>query len=90
MNEGDATFIPAGAIHFIQNLSCEMTMNLNTYDYEDPGLLTLAPNLFRFQNPTLEAAFGQDAAGIESIRSKISTYALDRDPECMARCGITK
>eukprot|EP01121_Diplochlamys_sp_Union-15-3_P003608 TRINITY_DN1354_c0_g1_i4.p1 TRINITY_DN1354_c0_g1~~TRINITY_DN1354_c0_g1_i4.p1 ORF type:complete len:347 (-),score=36.07 TRINITY_DN1354_c0_g1_i4:124-1134(-) len=85
---GDATFVPKGAIHFLQNLSCNRTNSINGYNYEDPGLLILGSNLFRFPDDVLGAAFGLSEAEVDTVRDSIPPYPLYLAAECRQRCGF--
>ena len=86
---GHATVIPRGAIHFVQNLECTPAMELAAYNYEDPGLLTLGSNMFRFPDAPLNAAFGRGAKYIDALRQTIPAYPLDLDLECRRRCKLS-
>ena len=85
---GDATVIPRGAIHFVQNLECTPAMELAAYNYEDPGLLTLALNMFRFPDGPLSASFGENNNYIDKLREKIPAYPLDVNIACRKKCKL--
>lgn len=88
INVGYATAIPRGAIHFVQNLGCTPSVQLDAYNNEDPGLLTLALNMFRFSDDLLSSAFGQLDDAINNLRQTISGYPLDVTKACRKQCGF--
>ena len=85
---GHATVIPKGAVHFVQNLDCTPSVEIAAYNYEDPGLLTLGSNLFRFPDDLLSAAFGVNDNSINKLRKTIPGYPLDVNVACRKRCGL--
>ncbi|CAF1184141.1 unnamed protein product [Adineta ricciae] len=85
---GYAAAIPRGAIHFVQNLDCSPSMQIVAYNNEDPGLLTLGLNMFRFPDGPLSPAFGQPDDFINNLRSSIPGYPLDVNKECRRKCGL--
>lgn len=89
IHAGEATVIPRGAIHFIQNLDCVPGMGITAFNHEDAGLLTLGSNMFRFPNGPLSAAFGRDDNFIDQLRKTIPAYPLDVDKACRKRCGLS-
>jgi hypothetical protein len=86
---GYATVIPKAAIHFVQNLDCGTSMQLDAYNYEDPGLLTLGLNMFRFPDGPLSTAFGVSDNDIDKLRKTISGSALDVNKDCRKKCGLS-
>ncbi len=86
---GYATVIPRGAIHFVQNLDCAPATELAAYNYEDPGLLTVGSNMFRFPNDPLTAAFGQNEDFINDLRKKIPAYPLELNKACRKKCRLS-
>ncbi|CAF1067510.1 unnamed protein product [Adineta steineri] len=86
---GYATVIPKGAIHFVQNLDCENSTQLDTYDNEDPGLLTLGLNMFRFPDGPLSTGFGETDDYIDNLRQAIPNYPLDVNMDCRKKCGLS-
>ena len=85
---GDATAIPRGAIHFVQNLGCTPATELAGYNNEDPGLLTLASNMFRFPDGPLDANFDGNDNFLNKVRESIPAYPLYLNKECRKRCGL--
>ncbi|CAF1033946.1 unnamed protein product [Adineta steineri] len=86
---GYATVIPKGAIHFVQNLDCENSTQLDAYNNEDPGLLTLGLNMFRFPDGPLSAGFGETDDYIDNLRQAIPNYPLDVNMDCRKKCGLS-
>lgn len=85
---GDATAIPRGAMHFVQNLGCTPAVEIAAYNNEDPGLLSLASNMFRFPDGPLSANFGENDIYIDKLREKIPAYPLDVNKACRKKCGL--
>ncbi|CAF1160128.1 unnamed protein product [Adineta steineri] len=86
---GYATVIPQGAIHFVQNLDCANSTQLDAYNNEDPGLLTLGLNMFRFPDGPLSAGFGETDDYIDNLRQAIPNYPLDVNMDCRKKCGLS-
>ncbi|CAF1184162.1 unnamed protein product [Adineta ricciae] len=85
---GYATLIPRGAIHFVQNLGCTSSVQIDAYNNADPGLLTLGLNMFRFPDSVLSAAFGQTEDFIINLKRAIPAYPLDVNKACRTKCGL--
>lgn len=85
MRTGHITFFPQGLIHYQQNLSCKTAQYLAVLSSDDAGVLTVAPQFFRFEGQALEAAFGTN---------NLPTFEeLPGGPgegiaECRKRCGM--
>ncbi|CAF0765839.1 unnamed protein product [Adineta steineri] len=86
---GYATVIPKGAIHFVQNLDCANSTQLDAYNYENPGLLTLGLNMFRFPDGPLSVGFGETDDYIDNLRQAIPNYPLDVNMDCKKKCGLS-
>eukprot|EP00026_Physarum_polycephalum_P016778 Phypoly_transcript_17778.p1 GENE.Phypoly_transcript_17778~~Phypoly_transcript_17778.p1 ORF type:complete len:226 (+),score=38.66 Phypoly_transcript_17778:87-764(+) len=86
MNPGDITFVPRGALHFVQSLSCGVSQQHDAYNTEDPGLLTFGLNLFRFPDMAPESGFGIPKEYVEYVRQFLPGAALNPTAACLAAC----
>ncbi|KAJ3021106.1 hypothetical protein HKX48_009201 [Thoreauomyces humboldtii] len=88
LDKGKATFVPQGAIHFEQNLSCHPVTLIAANDNEDPGTLTIATEFWMLPDGTLEAALGAKETEIRKIRGHIPMGVAPGADECRKRCGL--
>ena len=59
-----------------------------SYSSEDPGLLTLALQSFKFPDAVLSTGFGISEKEVKELRSIIPGYPLDVNAECRRRCRL--
>eukprot|EP00921_Rhytidocystis_pertsovi_P013518 GHVQ01021879.1.p1 GENE.GHVQ01021879.1~~GHVQ01021879.1.p1 ORF type:complete len:283 (+),score=45.51 GHVQ01021879.1:648-1496(+) len=86
--QGQVTFFPQGLIHYQQNMGCYEAVYLSALNSEDPGVITVATQLFTLPNDTLEATFALDEYEIENIRGMLPAGPAQGRAACMKRCGI--
>lgn len=85
---------PQGAIHQEFNPDCEDTVFVAGFNHQDPGVQTIAPNLFSLRPDVVSATLGGvqmlDGKDIESFREAIpQNIALGIDA-CLRKCGIKR
>ncbi|KAJ3159611.1 hypothetical protein HDU86_001620 [Geranomyces michiganensis] len=88
LDTGKATFVPQGAIHFEQNLTCEPAVLIAANPSEDPGTLTIASEFWMLPDGTLEASVGIDEREVRKIRGHIPMGPAPGSEECRKRCGL--
>ncbi|KAJ3147044.1 hypothetical protein HDU89_005852 [Geranomyces variabilis] len=90
LDTGKATFVPQGALHFEQNLTCEPAVLIAANPSEDPGTLTIASEFWMLPDGTLEASLGVDEREVRKIRGHIPMGPSPGSEECRKRCGLEK
>ncbi|KAI8585395.1 RmlC-like cupin domain-containing protein [Geranomyces variabilis] len=90
LDTGKATFVPQGALHFEQNLTCEPAVLIAANPSEDPGTLTIASEFWMLPDGTLEASLGVDEREVRKIRGHIPMGPSPGSEECRKRCGLDK
>ncbi|KAJ3180435.1 hypothetical protein HDU87_001944 [Geranomyces variabilis] len=88
LDTGKATFVPQGALHFEQNLTCEPAVVIAANPSEDPGTLTIASEFWMLPDGTLEASLGVDESEVRKIRGQIPMGPAPGSEECRKRCGL--
>jgi hypothetical protein len=93
VRSGFSTFIPQGAVHFEQNLDCEIAFLIAANNHEDPGTLSIGTSFFQDLPGDLVApTLGIDEALVADIAAAgpASNAPLAGAAACRARCGLSK
>jgi hypothetical protein len=86
---GSATLFPEGSIHFQQNLACEPTVFIASFDNVDPGTSQIAQNFFALDAGVVNATLGDLGATIlENL--KLPENLILGAQSCLDRCGIDR
>jgi len=86
---GEATVFPKGSTHFQQNMDCNTTVFVSSFDYYDPGTLSLAQTLFGLDQGVVDATLGEIGVSVlDSI--KLPTNFIIGAQECLDRCNIDR
>jgi len=86
---GMATIFPMGSIHFQQNLACEPTVFVASFDKTDPGTSQIAQNFFALDKPIVEATLGEMGLSILDHLALPTNFILGAQ-ECLDRCKIDR
>jgi len=86
---GSATIFPKGSLHFQQNLGCEPTTFVASFDFVDPGALQAAQNFFALDKSVLNATLGGVGVGFLDSLQLPANVVLGAQ-ECLDRCGIDR
>lgn len=85
--------LPQGSIHYVFNDNCEPAITSNAFSSEDPGIMNVAPNLFKFSadilNGTLDYPKELDGYAPGDFLKHIPPSYVYGSAECMKRCGIS-
>lgn len=71
IGEGQVTFFPQGLMHYQQNLGCETANYISGLNHEDPGVVTISTNFFRFDLEAVSSALFTTYAESEYLREGI-------------------
>jgi len=86
---GSATVFPKGSMHFQQNLGCETTVFVASFDFVDPGTLQIAQNLFSLDKGIVNATLGDIGVDIFANLNLPANVVLGAQ-SCLDRCGIDR
>jgi len=86
---GSATIFPKGSLHFQQNLGCETTVFVASFDFVDPGTLQIAQNLFSLDKGVVNATLGDIGVNIFDQLDLPANVVLGTQ-SCLDRCGIDR
>jgi len=86
---GEATVFPKGSMHFQQNMACETTVFVASFDNYDPGTESFAQTFFGLDQGVVDATLGE--IGISVLDSiKLPTNFILGAQECLDRCSINR
>ena len=90
IGQGKTALFPRGLIHYEENMGCESAQILSALNSEDPGVVSVVPNLFEFPKVALASAFGLTLSQVDTVRSRLphSGPAVGYG-DCMKRCNMT-
>ncbi|KZP19362.1 RmlC-like cupin, partial [Athelia psychrophila] len=86
---GSATVFPKGSIHFQQNMACEPTIFVASFDEVDPGTSQIAQNFFKLNQAVVEATLGDVGVSVLDA-TKLPENIILGAQECLDRCGIDR
>jgi hypothetical protein len=86
---GSATIFPEGSMHFQQNLACEPTVFIASFDNVDPGTLQIAQNFFALDAGVVNATLGDLGATVLDNLKLPANFILGAQ-SCLDRCGIDR
>jgi len=86
---GMATIFPEGSIHFQQNLACEPTIFIASFDDVDPGTSTIAQNFFSLNQGVVDATLGEIGVSVLDHLKLPPNFILGAQ-ECLDRCKIDR
>jgi len=86
---GMATIFPEGSIHFQQNMACEPTIFIASFDNVDPGTSSIANNFFALDQGVVSATLGDVGVSVLSHLSLPTNFILGAQ-ECLDRCKIDR
>jgi len=86
---GSATIFPKGSIHFQQNLACEPTVFVASFDHVDPGTSQIAQNFFALDEGVVDATLGGIGVSVLDHLNLPANFILGAQ-ECLDRCKIDR
>ncbi|KZP30792.1 RmlC-like cupin [Athelia psychrophila] len=86
---GSATIFPKGTIHFQQNMACEPTIFIASFDEVDPGTSQIAQNFFKLNQAVVEATLGDFGVSVLDA-TKLPENIILGAQECLDRCKIDR
>lgn len=86
---GSATVFPKGSIHFQQNMACEPTIFVASFDEVDPGTSQIAQNFFKLNQEVVEATLGDVGVSVLDA-AKLPENIILGAQECLDRCKINR
>jgi len=86
---GEATIFPEGSLHFQQNMACEPTVFIASFDNVDPGTLTIAQNFFSLNQGVVDATLGEIGVSVLDSIKLPENFVLGAQ-ECLDRCNINR
>jgi hypothetical protein len=86
---GSATIFPKGSIHFQQNLACEPTIFVASFDHVDPGTSQIAQNFFALDQGVVDATLGEIGVSVLDHLDLPANFILGAQ-ECLDRCNIDR
>ncbi|KAF7974600.1 hypothetical protein HWV62_44822 [Athelia sp. TMB] len=86
---GQATIFPKGSIHFQQNMACEPTIFIASFDEVDPGTSQIAQNFFKLNQGVVAATLGDVGVSVLDAMALPENIILGAQ-ECLDRCGIDR
>lgn len=90
LKEGQTIHIPAGLIHYSQNLGCSPAQFLANFPNRDPGVQTTWASLMSIPNYVLNSATGIPEAAFEALRQyPLAIAPTTGGEECLKKCGLT-
>jgi len=92
LTQGQAIVFPQGVIHFEQNLNCRPAKFVAAFNHQDPGVSTIATNLFQLPTNILLASLGPalDQRTLQNIIKSLPKNPALGIAECKRRCGLKK
>ncbi|KAJ7167975.1 RmlC-like cupin domain-containing protein [Mycena filopes] len=88
---GSMTVFPQGAIHFEQNLGCDVAMFVAAFNGEDPGVLQMAQRFYGLPIDIIQATLGGlGVVEVTALAKMIPDNIVAGTDECLARCGLTR
>lgn len=90
ISTGQATIFPQGAIHFEQNLNCEPAVFVAGFNSADPGVQTIASNLFGGLPANIVGASlgGLNITTVDDLRRLLPDNPALGIELCRQRCGL--
>ncbi|KZP30790.1 RmlC-like cupin, partial [Athelia psychrophila] len=86
---GSATVFPKGSIHFQQNMACEPTVFIASFDNVDPGTSQIAQNFFKLNAGVINATLGDIGVSVLDA-AKLPENIILGAQECLDRCKIDR
>jgi len=86
---GMATIFPEGSIHFQQNMACEPTVFIASFDNVDPGTSSIAQNFFALDQGVVDATLGEIGVSVLDHLDLPTNFILGAQ-ECLDRCNINR
>jgi hypothetical protein len=86
---GSATIFPKGSIHFQQNMACEPTIFIASFDQVDPGVSQIAQNFFALDQGVVDATLGEIGVSVLDHLNLPANFILGAQ-ECLDRCNIDR
>ena len=87
---GTGTVFPAASIHWLANLGCDPVVFVGGFNSEDPGVTTIAQNLFKIDEDVLTATLGgTDWNTVQQIASGIPADVALGLQSCLKKCGMS-
>jgi hypothetical protein len=86
---GSATIFPKGSIHFQQNMACEPTIFVASFDDVDPGTSQIAQNFFALDEGVVDATLGEIGVSVLDNLKLPANFILGAQ-ECLDRCKIDR
>ncbi len=89
---GKVSIFPQGLIHFQQNFGCEEAILLSALNSENPGVLTIAPQMALFPRGPMGTHFGISEEEANTLFDGVdpNPAPLGGPAECLARCAAQK
>ena len=89
---GKVSLFPQGLIHFQQNLGCEEAILLSALNAENPGVLTISPQLALFPRGPIATHFGLSVGRANTLFNGVTRNPapLGGTQECIDRCAAQK
>jgi oxalate decarboxylase/phosphoglucose isomerase-like protein (cupin superfamily) len=89
IDTGKVSLFPQGLIHFQQNLGCEEAILLSALNAENPGVLTISPQLALFPRAPIATHFGLSVGRANSLFFGVNRNQapLGGTQECIDRCA---
>lgn len=87
INNLDSTFFPTGLIHYQMNLGCKTAKYLSAFNSDDPGLVTISLQSFKFPHQALASEFQLSESQIESLKKGLPANVANGRDECLKLCG---
>jgi len=84
---GMATIFPKGSLHFQQNLACEPTIFVSSFDNIDPGTDSIATGFFGLDQEVIAATLGETGVQIFNDLAIPTNFALGAQ-SCLQACGL--